>query len=222
MPLPTRTTGADLPPPECFRTINRGGCVEPRATLRNEPILSASSCLVSSTSTLSFHSFASLRASSARKDGVQMLGGRLPSRFVSAMPLAMAVPCRRPRSAPAPPECSSSTRAGPLLSSFLLLSSSLRNTVSRAAIANWRACHSASRPLTLQSVAAMAIVLTPGQPRAAARTASAYARSPKSSRLPRPTSRTRGAVTPVRPRSVTSVPRLPVMSPLATASLIAP
>ncbi|CFN66276.1 Uncharacterised protein [Bordetella pertussis] len=56
MPLPTRTTGPALSflagLPAWRSTMKRSGSSEPRATERNEPMPSASTCLRSSTSTL--------------------------------------------------------------------------------------------------------------------------------------------------------------------------
>jgi hypothetical protein len=110
-----------------------------------------------------------------------------------------------------------------LPSSFLLFSSSRRNTASRAASTSWRACHRLSRPAGSQSAAATASSLTAG-PAAltAVRTASMNALSANSLRLPSPTSSTRPAATPGRARSVTVAPRLPVTSPLFTAARSAP
>ena len=52
MPLPTSTTGASFAlPPMCLSTMNFGGCALPLVTDKKLPILSASSCLRSSTST---------------------------------------------------------------------------------------------------------------------------------------------------------------------------
>ncbi len=225
MPLPTSTTGAPLAEPLYFSTINRGGCADPLATDKNEPIFSASSCFVSSTSISSFQSFANLRASSARKLGVQMLGGRFPSRFANSMPFEIAPPYRSPRSAAALRAFNSKpTVWAPLVSgSRLLFSSSVRNEVSRAAIATLHACHSLSRPLTCQSSAAtVTFFAAPLNALTLLRTASVKWRSLKSCLSPSPASRTRGALTPASPSSGSSVPRLPVMSPLFTAPLITP
>ena len=92
MPLPISATGACLAgPPAYCRTISLGGSSEPRATDSREPILSASICLRSSTCTLSLNWVASLRAASARYDGVQMLPGRLPRSRARSWPLARAL-----------------------------------------------------------------------------------------------------------------------------------